>query len=107
MVQHLTSITMGIMKTYYKDLMVTLILSHPKSSKILCTLKLIALMLFSRVTDLECAIFRYPGWKKVINKMPSLVDMRESLSSLANACHDVGSDKVCVYKNCITRPRAP
>ena len=64
-------------------------------------------MLFSRVTDLECAIFRYPGWKKVINKMPSLVDIRESLSSLANACHDVGSDKVCIYKNCITRPLAP
>ena len=36
----------------------------------------------------------YPGWKRVVNKVPSLLDLRESLSGLSSACQDVTSEKV-------------
>ena len=36
----------------------------------------------------------YPGWKRVVNKVPSLQDLRESLSGLFSACQDVASEKV-------------
>ena len=36
----------------------------------------------------------YPGWKRVVNRVPSLQDLRESLSGLSSACQDVSSDKV-------------
>ena len=36
----------------------------------------------------------YPGWKRVVNRVPSLQDLRESLSGLFSACQDVASEKV-------------
>ena len=36
----------------------------------------------------------YPGWKRVVNKVPSLQELRESLSGLFSACQDVASEKV-------------
>ena len=36
----------------------------------------------------------YPGWKRVVNRVPSLQEIRESLSGLCSACQDVASEKV-------------
>ena len=38
--------------------------------------------------------YGYPGWKRVVNKVPSLQELRESLSGLFSACQDVTSEKV-------------
>ena len=38
--------------------------------------------------------YGYPGWKRVVNKVPSLQELRESLSGLFSACQDVASEKV-------------
>ena len=35
----------------------------------------------------------YPGWKRVVNRVPSLQDLRESLSGLFSACQGVASEK--------------
>ena len=37
--------------------------------------------------------YSYPGWKRVVNKMPRLSELRESLAQLSSACLDVASDK--------------
>ena len=36
----------------------------------------------------------YPGWKRVLTKMASLQELRESLQGLSAACTDISSDKV-------------
>lgn len=38
--------------------------------------------------------YGYPGWKRVVNRVPSLMDLRESLSGLFSACQDAASEKV-------------
>ena len=44
----------------------------------------------------------YPGWKRVVNKVPSLQEIRESLSGLCSACQDVASEKVYLISIMIT-----
>ena len=39
----------------------------------------------------------YPGWKRVLTKMASLQDLRESLQGLSTACTDISSDKVTLH----------
>ena len=36
----------------------------------------------------------YPGWKRVVTKLASLQELRESLQGLSLACTDISSDKV-------------
>ena len=38
----------------------------------------------------------YPGWKRVVTKLASLQELRESLQGLSLACTDISSDKVGV-----------
>ena len=39
----------------------------------------------------------YPGWKRVLTKMASLQELRESLQGLSTACTDISSDKVASW----------
>ena len=40
----------------------------------------------------------YAGWKKVLTKLASLEELRESLQVLSTACTDISSDKVCSFR---------
>ena len=42
----------------------------------------------------ESVGWSYAGWKKVLTKLPSLQELRQSLQGLSSACSDISSDKV-------------
>ena len=35
----------------------------------------------------------YPGWKRVVQRLPGLAELRDSKASLGSACLEVNSDK--------------
>ena len=41
-------------------------------------------------SELDCG---YPAWKRVLTKVPSLTDLKESLAGVSSACNDPYSDK--------------